>query len=134
MSPLNEKIKSSLSTNFMLFCFEWADPASIDKPQLEKTLSFHVEQLFDSQKKADQAKKLGRQIFGQAVSLYFSKFQNSDGIDQAALGKAITMHKKVMQRHLGKETMRYLQLISSLVDAQPEIAQIKRGLLYAVRP
>ena len=125
-----EKIKSSLNTSYMLFCFEMGDPSSINKESLVKSLSFPLDEIFDSQKKCDQAKsKLGKSEFQKVLSLYFASFQSSDGLDINGLESEIKANKPVMLRHLGKDKLAFLQLILSTFKATNEIEK-RKGLLF----
>lgn len=127
---MSEKIKSSLNTSYMLFCFEMGDPSSFNKESLLKTLVFPLDEIFDSQKKCDQAKsKLGKSEFQKVLSLYFSSFQSSDGLDVKGLEAELKQNKPVMLRHLGKDKMAYLQLILSTFKAANEVER-RKGLLF----
>lgn len=124
-----EKIKSSITSSFLNFLFDYADPSLVNKDAISKALGFPIEELFSTQKRADQAKTLGRETFNKSVSAYFSRFQNSDGVDHKKLGQEIVKNKKILIRHLGKDKLIYLQLIVSVLGAEPEM-QKKRGLLF----
>lgn len=126
-----DKIKSNITSSFLEFVFSYADPSAISRDAIAKALEFPIEDLFSTQKKADSAKRLGRETFSKAVSLYFSGFQNQDGVDYKRLGVELIKHKKVLMRHLGKDRLAYLNLIVSVLSATPEV-QVKKGLLFIV--
>ena len=128
---MTEKIKSSLISSYMTWLLDWGDTSSINKEAIVKDLGFPLDELFLTQKNADYVKRLGRDVFSKAVALYFSRFQNSDGIDYVKLNKDILMHKKILLRHLGKDSVRFLTLICQILDGQPEVKK-KLGLLFAM--
>lgn len=125
-----DKIKSSLNTSYMLFCFEMGDSSSIDKETLVKSIGCPLDEIFDSQKQCDLAKsKLGKSEFQKILSLYFASFQTGDGLDVSGLDAELKANKAVMLRHLGKDKMAYLQLIIATFKSANEIER-RKGLLF----
>lgn len=123
---MSDKIKSKITTSYMLFVFEFGDPSSVDKINIEKQIEFPVMELFSSQKKTDSAKKLlGRDGFNKMLSVYFSDFQTQEGFDYSRLEDELKKNRKVFLRHLGKDKLNYLVLLISVMAALP-----KKGLLY----
>jgi hypothetical protein len=117
-----DKIKSILSNSYVMFIMDFADPT-----QIKLEYQYPIEELFNSQKTADRAKKqLGKDGFNKAVALYFSKLQNSAGVDSAALEENLRRSKKVFVRHLGKDKVQLLELIVMLSKSLEERG---RGLL-----
>lgn len=120
-----EKIKTHLTTAYMMFVFDFHDPSSVD---LE--INFDIALLFDNQKSADSAKKLwGKNGFKKLLSLYFNRYQTGHGLDVDALSETVTRNKKVLLRHLGKDKVAFLVLIVTLFRAMDFNAP-KRGLLF----
>ncbi len=125
---MSDKIKSSITTSYMLFIFDFADPSSVDKSNIEKQIECPVMEVFDSQKKTDSAKTLlGKEGFNKMLSVYFSNYQTQDGFDFSRLANEIKKNKKVFLRHLGKEKLLYLTLLISIMDA---LSEPRKGLLY----
>ena len=123
-----ERIKSSITNSYLNFLFDYADPSSVNKEAIVKALGFPIDDLFSSQKRSDHAKRLGKETFNKAVSIYFARFQNSDGVDFKRLKKEITRDKKTMLRHLGKDKLNFLALIISILETEPEVKKL--GLLF----
>lgn len=119
---MSDKIRSNVTTAYMLFIFDFADPsqAKID-PGLK------VAEVFDSQKKADRVKRdLGKEGFNKMLSVYFSQFNTRSGVDYSSLDQALMKNKKVLVRHLGKDKVAYLTLIVTILKSlEPQ----RRGLL-----
>ncbi len=127
---MNDKIKSNITTSYMLFVFDFGDPSSVDKPQIEEAIKGPVSEVFSSQKKTDFAKKtLGKSGFDKMLSVYFSSFQTQDGIKYDSLENELVKNKKVFVRHLGKDKWNFLNLIVSVMKAGASEA---RGLLGRV--
>ncbi len=122
---MNDKIKTHLTTAYMMFVFDFHDPSLV-----EMELNFDIAKLFDSQRTADKAKKLwGKDGFKKILSLYFNQFQASHGLDIEALSLTLTGNKKTLLRHLGKDKITFLNLIVTLMrDAN--LTTPKRGLLF----
>ena len=92
-----EQIKSNLTNNFLMFVFEFADPQTVNKEQINEALGVPIRELFQSQKQADRSKKiLGRKGFGCAVVCYFNSFNNSSGIDFKSLSKSFARIRKCL--------------------------------------
>lgn len=131
-----EQMKSNLTTAYMMFIFDFADPSSIDKEKLTGKLSVPLTDLFKAQRPLDKAKKdLGPDQFAQLLSLYFNQFMKSDGVQSDEILKIVKEHEKIFVRHIGKDKLNYLRLISTLFQGLAEVpkAQVnqakKRGLL-----
>ncbi len=119
---MSDKIKSNVTTAYMLFIFEFADPS-----QVRVDIKIPIESLFDSQKSADKMKSsLGRDGFNNALALYFNQFQTQTGVDCYGLETAIAKNKKVLIRHLGKDKVAYLSLIVNILKS---LETPRRGLL-----
>ncbi len=126
---VNDKIKSNVTTSYMLFVFDFADPSSVNKESLEKQIECPIADVFNSQKKTDHAKKvLGKENFNKLLASYFSQFQTQDGFDYKTLGEELTRNRKVFLRHLGKDRCSILSLMTKVMEA---IGEPKRGLLSA---
>jgi hypothetical protein len=124
---MTEQIKANLTNCYLMFIFEFADPANVDKAQVQSAIDCPVIDIFKSQRQADLSKKiLGKVGFGKAVMLYFDQFQSHDGIDFDSLEKELTQHRKVFLRHLGKDKVNYLNL---LIKINGSIEPKRRGLL-----
>ncbi len=123
---MSDKIKSNITTSYMLFVFDFADPSSVDKSNIEQEIKCPVAEVFSSQKKTDHAKKaLGKVGFDKMLSVYFAHFQTQDGFNHQKLDEELRKNKKVFLRHLGKDKVNYLTLLISTMSALP-----KKGLLY----
>ena len=124
-----DQIKSNLTNSYLMFVFEFADPQTVNKEQINETLGVPIRELFQSQKQADRSKKvLGKIGFGRAVVCYFNSFNNSAGIDFKTLDQELTRHRKIFLRHLGKDKVNYLSLMISIANVcEPQ----RRGLLSA---
>ncbi len=121
-----EKIKSHLTTAYLMFVFEFADPSSV---KLKQDLDIDIGRLFDSQRKFDFIKrKIGREELKKAIGLHLGKFQSSSGLDHDALLLALAKNRGVYTRYLGKDKVTLLKLIASLLK---DLAPPKRGLLSA---
>lgn len=122
-----EKIKSTLTSSYLLFVFDFAEPTSVDKGELSKSLGFEADEIFKCQKNADKAKKvLGKDGFSKALVCYFNQFQSKDGVDFKSLDSDLHRHRKVITRHLGKDKVNYLNLLVSIANASDTK---RRGLL-----
>jgi len=127
---MNDKIKSNITTCYMLFVFDFGDPSSVDRSQIESEIKGPVSEVFSSQKKTDFAKKtLGKAGFDKMLSLYFSSFQTQDGLKYKSLEDELVKNKKVFMRHLGKDKVNYLNLIVNVLKAG---ASESKGLLGRV--
>ncbi len=125
---MNDKIKSNVTTSYMLFVFDFADPSRVEKSNIEKEINFPVNEVFSSQKKADTAReRLGKEGFNRMLSVYFSSFTTSDGFDYDRLGKEVLKHKNVFLRFLGKDKLNYLTL---LINTMLSLKEPKKGLLF----
>ncbi len=125
---MNDKIKSNITTSYMLFVFDFSDPSNVEKSNIEKEIKFPVAEVFDSQKKADSAReRLGKEGFNKMLSLYFAGFTTSDGFDYDRLGSQVLKHKKVFLRFLGKDKLNYLTL---LINTMTTLKEPKKGLLF----
>lgn len=126
---MNDKVKATLTSSYLHMLFEFADPASIKKEELSDKLTQPIERLFDNQRNADKAKKvLGKLGFSRVVFCYFDQFQTQDGIDFKKLEQALQKNHKVILRHLGKDKLNYLKLLSSIAQTlEPKT----KGLLGA---
>lgn len=121
-----DKIKSNLTTSYMLFVFDFGDPSTADKTRIECDIKCPLVELFHSQRTVDKAKKqLGREGFNNLLAAYFSQFQSADGFQFKTLDEELNKNKKVFIRHLGRDKMNYLNLIISTRKA----IEIKKGLL-----
>lgn len=121
-----DKIKSNLTTNYMMFIFDCGDPNATDKKQLEAQIKCPLVEMFNSQRTVDKAKKsLGKAGFNNLLAAYFGQFQSPDGFKFKTLDEELTKNKKVFLRHLGKDKLNYLTLIVSTRKA----IEIKKGLL-----
>lgn len=119
-----DKIKSQLTTAFMMFVFDFADPS-----QVKTTPPCKIQDLFNSQKNADKAKRvLGKGDFDKVLSLYFNQYQSKGGIDHDALSDSLAKNKKVMLRHIGRDKVNFLVLVACLLKNLDQPAP-KRGLL-----
>lgn len=127
---MNDKIRTQLTTAYMMFIFDLADPSMVDKERVISSLPVPLEELFDAQKSADKAKKLwGRDGFRKVLSLYFNQFQTNRGLDIEALESTLLRNKKVFLRHLGKTNVTFLSLIVSVLKAM-DVPSPQRGLLF----
>ncbi len=125
---MNDKIKSNITTSYMLFVFDFSDPSSVEKSNIESEIKFPVTEVFSSQKKADSAReRLGKDGFNKMLSAYFAGFQNQDGFDYNKLGSEVLKHKKVFLRFLGKDKLNYLTL---LINTMVTLQEPKKGLLF----
>lgn len=123
-------IKSNLTNAYMMFLMDLADLSICDQKQIEKEMKGKIQDLFDCQSNGDRAKRLLKDQFGKALAIYFSSFTGSDGLNHARLEREITRNRKHMLRHLGKDKLNYLTLITGLMSASGE--KPKQGLLFAV--
>ncbi len=124
---MSDKIKSKITTSYMLFVFDFADPSSVNKAEIEKSIECPILEVFSSQKKVDHAKKLlGKEGFNKMLSLYFSSFQTQEGFDFAGLESELKKNKKVFLRHLGKDKIQFLTLLIGVMSA---LLEPKKGLL-----
>ena len=125
---MNDKIKSNITTSYMLFIFDFSDPSKVEKSNIEKEIKFPISEAFDSQKKADSAReRLGKDGFNKMLSLYFASFETQDGFDYNRLGQSVLKHKKVFLRFLGKDKLNYLTL---LINTMMSLQEPKKGLLF----
>ncbi len=125
---MTDKIKSSLTTSYMMFVFDFSDPSCIDKSSLEKEMKFPVKEVFDSQKKADHAReRLGKDGFNKVLCLYFASFQNQEGFNHELLAKELNAHRKLFLRFLGKDKVNFISL---LVGTMADLKEPKKGLLF----
>lgn len=125
---MTDKIKSNLTTSYLMFVFEFSDPSDVKRANIEEQLKFPVNEVFDSQKKADSAReKLGKEGFNKMLSLYFAEYQTHDGFDSESLASELKKHKKVFLRFLGKDKINYLTL---LVNTMATLKEPKKGLLF----
>lgn len=123
-----DKIKSNLTNSYMMFVFEFADPSTIDKSEIQAFIKCPLVDAFSSQRTADSAKKnLGKLGFSKLLSVYFGEFQTSDGIDFRRLGLELTKNKKVLLRHLGKDKVNFLNLLVSIAKS---LESERKGLLF----
>ncbi len=126
---VNDKIKSNLTTSYMLFVFDFGDPSNVNKESLEKQIECPIVDVFSSQKKTDNAKKvLGKENFNKLLAAYFSQFQTQDGFNYKTLGEELVKNRKVFIRHLGKDKCSILALLVKVMEA---LGEPKRGLLSA---
>lgn len=127
---MNEQIKTQITTSYMMFVFEFADPSSIDEEKLTDDIRCNLNEIFSSQKNADRAKRiLGKDNFSKLLSVYFNKFQSGGDLNFIGLEDAIAKNKKVMMRHLGRDKVTFLNLIVTLMKAL-ELEPNKKGLLW----
>ncbi len=127
---MNDKIKSNITTSYMLFVFDFGDPSSVDKSKIENEMQCPISEVFSSQKKTDFAKKtLGKSGFDKMLSIYFSSFQTQDGLKYSSLEDELVKNKKVFIRHLGKDKLCFLNLIINVLKAN---AGEQKGLLGRV--
>ena len=125
---MTDKIKSNITTSYMLFVFDFSDPSSVERENIEAEIKFPVYEVFDSQKKADSAReRLGKDGFNKMLSLYFAGFTTNDGFDYDRLGNEVLKHKKTFLRFLGKDKLNYLTL---LINTMTALKEPKRGLLF----
>lgn len=96
------------------------------KPEALSNLKFRINDLFETQKNADQARRILGKEFKNAVGLYFKTFIQDDKLDCHGLEKAIAKHDKVLKRHLKPADLIYLKLI---IDLMKEHSAPRRGLL-----
>lgn len=124
---MNDKAKSTLTTAYLMFTFEFADPSTVNVEALKDKVG--PLDVFQSQRSADKAKQvLGKKDFAKLLSLYFAKFQTSDGFDYTRLEQELMTHKQIFERHLGRDRMRFLNLLISTMKSL-ESDKPKRGLL-----
>lgn len=122
------KIKSHLTTSFLMFTMEFADPSTTDKAKIESEMGFPIADVFNSQRLADKAKKvLTKDQFAKMLGLYFHAFNNAEGLDYARLEHEMHKNKKHMLRHLGKDKIAYLELIASLTRLS---GSVRKGLIF----
>jgi hypothetical protein len=122
-----DKIKSNLTSHYLMFVFDFADPSTVNAKELSAFIGCPIVEMFKSQRTADRSKKtLGRSGFGKALVCYFNSFSTHDGIDFKRLERELTENKKVFLRHLGKDKVNYLTLLISVAEA---IEPKRRGLL-----
>lgn len=126
---MTDKIKSQLTTAYMMFIFEFHDPLGVDKDALETKMPCKVDEIFSSQRNCDRSKRKLQDDFPKALCLYFKKYQTIDGVDVIALQVELDTHGKTMKRHLGKDKMVHLRLIINLMRTLNEKPIIKGGLL-----
>jgi hypothetical protein len=125
-----DKIKSNLTNSYLMFVFDFGDPAECDKGALAQKIGCPIIEVFKSQRTADKAKKvLGKKGFGEMLVVYFSAFQSQDGVKFAELEREIKAHRKVFLRHLGKDKVNYLNL---MISVSGSLETQKRGLLGVV--
>lgn len=127
---MSEKFKSQVSTAYMLWVFEFADPTALKKDELEAEIKCPIAEIFDSQKNSDRAKKILRDRFPRAAALYFGQYLTGAGFDYRALKEKMTPNEKHFVRHLGKDKYKYLKLLVNLMDG---LEETRAGLLFTDR-
>lgn len=127
---MTDKIKSNLTNSYLMFVFDFGDPAHCDKAALAQAIGCPIIEVFKSQRTADKAKKvLGKRGFGEMLVCYFSAFQSQDGVKFKELERELITNRKVFLRHLGKDKVNYLNL---MISVSGSIEPAKRGLLGVV--
>lgn len=122
-----DKVKSNLTNYYLMFVFDFGDPADCNKAELAQKIGCPIVEVFKSQRTADKAKKvLGKKGFGEMLVCYFSAFQSQDGVKFKELEKELASNRKVFLRHLGKDKVNYLNL---MISVSGSIEEKKRGLL-----
>lgn len=112
---MTDEIKSNITNAFLVLVQEYGDPSSLNRKELEQKAECNVDKLFHRQRTADWAKKkLGEKSFNHAVALYLDKFVLKSGIDAQSLKKELEQFDKVLKYHLGKDKVRYLNLLSKI--------------------
>jgi len=125
-----DKIKSNLTNHYLMFIFDFGDPASVKQDELAKELGCAVADVFKTQRQADKAKKvLGKSGFEKMLVVYFNQFQSRDGINFKKLESELKQNRKVLLRHLGKDKVNYLNL---MISVSGSLEGKKRGLLEVV--
>ncbi len=128
---MTDKIKSNITTSYMLFVNSFGDPYSLDKELLEKKMGCTVGDVFSSQTIHDRArsklKKIGAREFNKAICLYLESFLTSNGINYARLADEVIKNPKFLQRALGTGNMNYLNLLIRILES---IDYPKQGLLF----
>jgi hypothetical protein len=125
---VNDLIRKDLNDKFTELVFDFADLEGINPKAIEEQIKCPLVELFDKQKNADKAKKALKADFNKAVALYLAAYQTSSRIDFSALSKKLDECEKIFMRHLGKDTLRYLRL---LTDFSKYIKEKPKGLLGA---
>lgn len=125
---MTDKIKSNLTTSYLMFVFDFSDPSDVKRDGIEKEIKFPIEEVFDSQKKCDVAReKLGKDGFNKMLSVYFAGYQTSDGFDFESLSRELKKNRKVFLRFLGKDKVTILNLLVSTMET---LKEPKKGLLF----
>ncbi len=114
----------------MMFVMDLADPSTCDRAKLEEEIKGKISEMFDTQPNGDRAKRYLKDRFNKALSLYFNSFCTSDGLNYARLDREISKNRKHLLRHLGKDRLTYLTLITQLMSVVD--GKSKKGLLFAV--
>lgn len=126
---MNDKIKSQLTTAYMMFIFDFHNPLDVNQSALEERMPCKINEVFSSQRNSDRSKRKLQDDFPKALSLYFKQYQTIDGVNVIALNEAMDVNNRTMQRHLGKDKMVHLRLIVNLIRALDEKPRLKKGLL-----
>ncbi len=124
----SQKIKDGLTTSYMLFVFDFGDPAAVDREAVEKQIGLPIAKIFDTKPGYHRTiQRLGRTKFNKVMALYFSDLRTKEGIDADKLGERMAKGQEMLKRHLGKEVMIYLSLLLSVSRA---ISEKRQGLLF----
>jgi hypothetical protein len=125
---ITDSIRKELGDAYSALIFDYSDLEGLNPKALEEQMKCPLVELFDKQKNADKAKKVLKADFNKAVALYLATYQASSRIDFARLREKLDECEKVFLRHLGKDTLRYLRL---LTDFSRHIKEKPKGLLGA---
>ncbi len=129
---MTDKIKSNITTSYMMFINSFGDPYSLNKKAIEKNMGCTVREAFLRQEHHDSArsklKKIGKHEFDKAVCLYLASFLGQDGIDYPRLYDEVTKNPQFLLRSLGSGNMNYLNLLIRVLESL-EVTD-KKGLLF----
>lgn len=121
---MTEELKSNLTNSFLTFIMEFGDPSSIDKKEIEHKCDCRIPELFNRQIYADRIKKkIGKEKFNHVIAAYLNKFNTKSGIDAVALKKELNLYGHLIERHLGKMAVKYLNLLTQVslsIDDKPK--------------
>ncbi len=128
---MTDKIKSNVTTSYMMFINSFGDPYTLNKRAIEKMIGCKIEEAFLNQRINDDAKanarKSGKHEFDKVICLYLASFLNGDGIDYNKMNQDIGANPKFLLRSLGKGNMNYLQLMVRILES---LEEPKKGLLF----
>ncbi len=128
---MSQKIKDGLTTSYMLFVFDFGDPAAVDREAVEKQIGISLGHIFDTRPGCHRAvQRLGKAKFKKVMALYFMDFKKKDNVDGEKLAVKIERGREMMKRHLGKDVLLYLDLLIKMANAIESPLPKRGGLLF----